>query len=165
MPSARLSTTDVACWVLKANPQTYDLLAQWHQQGPFKVGGWVPLRRTYRLDLMAPGQRCLLWVSGPEAPGIYAIGTLTGVVQDNSRGGGKYWRDPVKARQLGPGVPIKVAPLSTPVPRTDLMQQAAFQNAEFVRMAAGSNPSYLDPDQFKVVQAHLQAADMTAAGW
>jgi hypothetical protein len=63
---------------------------------PFKVGGWVPLRGTYRLELMAPGQRCFLWLSGRVEPGMYAIGALTGVVLDNSYGSGKYWRDLVK---------------------------------------------------------------------
>ena len=157
--------TDIACWVLKANPKIYDLLTQWEQQGPFKVGGWVPLRQTYRLELMAPGQRCLLWLSGRDSPGIYAIGKLTGVVQQAGHGGGRYWRDPEKAREVGPWVPIKVVPLSTRVPRAALMHEAEFRKAEFVRMAAGSNPSYLDRDQFKVVRAHLDAAEMTAAGW
>ncbi|MGK5173101.1 EVE domain-containing protein [Geodermatophilus sp. CPCC 205761] len=157
--------TDIACWVLKANPRTYDLLSQWEQQGPFKVGGWVPLRKSYRLELMAPGQRCLLWLSGSDKPGIFALGELTGVVDDNSRGAGRYWRDLVKMRRLAPGVPIKVVPLSTPALRVDLMQEAELRKAEFIRMAAGSNPSYLDPDQFKVVEGHLQAADVTAAGW
>ncbi len=121
--------TDIACWVPKANPRTYDLLSQWEQQGPFKVGGWVPLRDTYRLELMAPGQRCLLWLSGRDKPGIYAIGRLNGVVDDNSRGAGQYWRDLRKMRRLAPGVPIKVVPLSAPVLRVDLMQEADFRTS------------------------------------
>jgi hypothetical protein len=154
--------TDIACWVLKANPETYDLRTNWEQG--LKVQGWT-LHKTYRVELMAPGQRCLLWLSGPEEPGIYALGKLTDFAFNDGRGGGPHWRDVARAQRLVPWVPIEVVPLSAPVLRADLMQEAGFREAEFVRMAAGSNPSYLDPDRFKVVEGHLQAADMTAAGW
>lgn len=162
MPSARLTMTDIACWVLKANPNTYDLRGNWEQG--LNVRGWI-LHKSYRVELMEPGQRCLLWLSGPDEPGIYALGKLTDFASNDGQGDGPYWRDLAKGKRLAPWVPIDAVPLPTPVLRADLMQDAGFREAEFVRMAAGSNPSYLDPDQFKVVQTHLQPADMTAAGW
>jgi hypothetical protein len=154
--------TDIACWVLKANPETYDLRANWEQG--LDVDGWT-LHRTYRIELMARGQLCLLWLSGRNEPGIYALGKLTGRAFDDGQGDGPHWRDLPKARRLAPWVPLEVVPLPTPLLRADLMQDAEFQKAEFVRMAAGSNPSYLDPNQLEVVQGHLAEADMTAAGW
>ena len=36
------------------------------------------VRRSYRLDLLRPGQPCLLWVSGRTAPGVHALGEVTG---------------------------------------------------------------------------------------
>ena len=71
----RLQPEDVACWVLKS-ASSPDVVAP----------GWAPgterrlercVRRSYRLDLMTPGRPCLLWVSGRDRPGVYALGQVT----------------------------------------------------------------------------------------
>ena len=44
------------------------------------------VRRSYRLDLLAAGQPCLLWVSGRVSPGAHALGTVTGAPDDGAEG-------------------------------------------------------------------------------
>jgi hypothetical protein len=103
------------------------------------------VRAGYRADLVRDGQLVLLWVSGndPERPaGIYAQGTTTGrCLPEDPVGGG------------APVMPVRLVPLDPPVLREQVMAVPGLAGLEVVRMAAGSNPSYLD-----VAQLHALAA-------
>jgi hypothetical protein len=135
---ARLHAGDVACWLLKtAGPPVA------------AVPGWRPgtartvercLRRSYRLDLMHPGAPCVLWRSGPDRPGVWATGTIAG--------------EPVEAGG-GPVVPVELTLLDEPVPRAELLADPRFGDAEVLRMAAGSNPSWLSAVQYAAVLDRL----------
>jgi len=131
----RLSTGDVAAWLLKS--------ATLPSEGS---GGWAPgttrrlhrcVRPTYRLSLMEPGQPCVLWLSGRAEPGVQAVGTLVGTPRVDVAG--------VEA------VEVELRRLQRGVPRADLLHDPAFRDAEVVRMAAGSNPSYLTRAQLAAV--------------
>lgn len=126
---ARLTPDDVACWLLKSAGTPAELPGP--GEGPRRLRRC--LRRSYRLDLVAPGQPCLLWVSGRDAPGVRALGTVAG---------------PPGADDA---VDVDLVTLRDPVPRTDLLLDDRFRTAEVVRMAAGSNPSYLTPRQLEAV--------------
>jgi hypothetical protein len=113
------------------------------------VPGWRPgdaadldrcVRRSYRLELMAPGQPCLLWVSGREQPGVHAVGVLTSAAME----------DPG-----GPVVGVSWTRLAEPVLRADLLADPVARDAEVLRMPAGSNPSWLSPAQYAVVLRHV----------
>jgi len=106
------------------------------------------VRRSYRLDLMAPGQPCLLWVSGRDRPGVHALGELTG---------GAVGADG------GPVVAVRLTRLVEPVDRGDLLADPAARDAEVLRMPAGSNPSWLSPAQFAAVLALLPPVTRSAA--
>jgi hypothetical protein len=134
----RLRPADVACWVVKTArpPQAV-------------VPGWRPgeaatfprcLRRSYRLGLMAPGAPCLLWLSGPDRPGVHAVGELAGEVGEDAG---------------GPVVAVRLTLLAAPVPRADLLADPVARDAEVLRMPAGSNPSYLTPAQYAAVLGSL----------
>jgi len=119
------------------------------------VAGWAPgsarsmsrcVRSSYRLGLMAAGRPCLLWVSGRAAPGVHALGTLTG---------------PVHADDGGPVVPVRLVRLPDPVPRAELLDDPRSHDAEVLRIPAGSNPSWLTPAQFAAV---LDRADPDRLG-
>ncbi len=88
------------------------------------------VRPSYRLGLMAAGQPCLLWRSGPEA-GVHAVGELAG--------------------EPGPdaAVDVRWRPLPVPLPRALLRADPLLAGAEVLRMPAGSNPSYLAPGQWR----------------
>jgi hypothetical protein len=111
--------------------------------------GWLPgstraldrcLRRSYRLDLMAPGQPCLLWVSGRHRPGVHALGELTAHPAGTDG---------------GPVVAVRLTRLAEPVDRAELLTDPEVCTAEVLRMPAGSNPSWLSAAQYAALLAHL----------
>jgi hypothetical protein len=111
--------------------------------------GWAPgtareltrcVRRSYRLELMAAGQPCLLWLSGRDRPGVHALGVLTGTVEPD--GGG--W-----------SIPMRLTLLTEPVDRAELLGDPVARQAEVLRMPAGSNPSWLSPAQLAVVLSRV----------
>ncbi|NEK86342.1 hypothetical protein GCU60_11315 [Blastococcus saxobsidens] len=115
------------------------------------VPGWSPgeeqlldrcVRPSYRLDLMAAGQPCVLWLSGRDRPGVHALGTVAGEVVDGPG---------------GPAVRVRLRLLADPLPRADLVADAGFRGAEVVRMPAGSNPSWLSAAQFAAVLSRTSA--------
>lgn len=131
---ARLAAADIACWVFKSAVPTARL-----------VPGWRPgtartltrcLRPSYRLDLMAPGMPCLLWISGRPDPGVHAVGSLTGLPRH---------------ADAGPVVPVELTLLPDPLPRAALLGDPLTRDAEVLRMPAGSNPSWLSAVQFTAV--------------
>ncbi|MFP5371884.1 MAG: hypothetical protein ACLGI3_14210, partial [Actinomycetes bacterium] len=94
------------------------------------------VRPSYRLDLMSPGQPCLLWISGRADPGVHAVGELTA--------------EPWEA-DGGPVAAVRLTLLPEPLPRAALLDHPVTREAEVLRMPAGSNPSWLSPAQFGVV--------------
>ncbi len=96
---------------------------------------------------MAPGQRCLLWLSGAREPGVHAIGVLTGAPGEDAR------------------VEAGFHLLAEPVARAELAIDPAFAGAEVVRLPIGANPSYLTAAQLAPVLARLEPSVREAAGW
>jgi hypothetical protein len=133
-----LAVGDVACWVLKTTRPPAELAPGWAPPAARLLDRCV--RRSYRLDLMAAGQPCLLWLSGPNRPGVHALGEVAGGVED---------------RPEGPVVPVRLALLPEPVPRADLLADPRMGDAEVLRMPAGSNPSWLSAGQFAAVLDRL----------
>jgi hypothetical protein len=130
----RLARGDIGCWVLKSARPPAEVAPGWTVDTPRHLGRCV--RPSYRLELMAAGQPCLLWVSGRERPGVHALGTVTG---DVAEGPG------------GPVVPVRLSLLAEPVHRAELLADPRMRNAEVVRMPAGSNPSWLSVEQYAAV--------------
>jgi hypothetical protein len=133
---SRLTPADVACWVLKSSRPAAVLVPAWTPGAEAALTRCV--RPSYRLGLMAPGQPCLLWVSGRHSPGVHALGELTG---------------PVGAPAGGPEVPVRWRLLADPVPRAELLADPVARDAEVLRMPAGSNPSWLSAAQYAAVLA------------
>ena len=118
--------------------------------------GWPPggaveldrcVRRSYRLELMAPGQPCLLWVSGRDRPGVHAVGELTGGAEESAG---------------GPVVGVRWTRLAEPVDRADLLADPVAREAEVLRMPAGSNPSWLSAGEYAAVRALLEVRSSAA---
>ena len=131
---ARLTASDVACWVVKSSRLPGVLVPGWAPGDTVTLPRCV--RPSYRLTLMRPGQPCLLWISGRDRPGVHALGQLTG--QATEDGG-------------GPAVPVAFTLLEQPVPRAALLADPATRDAEVLRMPAGSNPSWLSAGQYAAV--------------
>ena len=131
----RLTPADVGCWVLKTGVPPSVIEPDWRPASARQLTRCV--RRSYRLDLMAAGQPCLLWVSGRGDPGVHAVGTLAGHVTPGAPD--------------GPVVPVRWVLLPEPVPRSALTADPRMRDAEVLRMPAGSNPSWLSAEQFAAV--------------
>jgi hypothetical protein len=143
----RLAPGDVACWVLKTSRAPAEI-----------VPGWRPgtgqqltrcLRPSYRLELMAAGQPCLLWLSGRDRPGVHALGTLTG---------------PPGRDDSGTVVGVRLTLLADLVDRAELLADPVARNAEVLRMPAGSNPSWLSRPQFDAVLDRLSGEPVASLG-
>ncbi|MEJ5889074.1 hypothetical protein WDZ16_11395 [Pseudokineococcus marinus] len=142
---ARLQTDDLGCWVFKTSAPPRALAPSW------RPGESLVLRRcvrpSYRLGLMAPGQRCLLWLSGRVDPGVHAVGVL------------------VAGPDAEPAVEVELVLLRLPLARPSLAAASELSRAEVLRAPFGSNPSYLTPAQLAAVGRRLDAGTRRAAGW
>ena len=135
---ARLVAADIACWVFKSAVPPEQLAPGWRPGAVASMTRCV--RPSYRLGLMAPGQRCLLWVSGRIEPGVHALGVVTATPQES---------------EGSPVVPVDLTLLADPLPRAVLLGDPAVRDAEVLRMPAGSNPSWLSASQFTAVLDQL----------
>jgi hypothetical protein len=143
----RLTSGDVACWVVKTSRPPAELVLGWHPGTEKQLTRC--LRRSYRLDLMAAGQPCLLWLSGRDRPGVHALGEVAG---------------PPGPDASGAVVSVRLTLLVEPVDRADLLADPAARDAEVLRMAAGSNPSWLSGPQYGAVLARVQGRERAALG-
>ena len=135
---ARLVAADIACWVFKSTVAPVQLAPGWRAGAVASMTRCV--RPSYRLGLMAPGQPCLLWVSGRNEPGVHALGVLTATPRETDG---------------SPVVPVDLTLLADPLPRAVLLADPAARNAEVLRMPAGSNPSWMSAVQFAAVLDQL----------
>lgn len=134
---ARLQPSDVAGWLLKSTRSPAEIAPGWAPGDERDLTRCV--RRSYRLELVTPGQPVLLWVSGRTAPGVHAVGTVTGPVREDG--------------DDGPVLPVRLTRLPDPLERSELLADPGFRSAEVLRMPAGSNPSWLSPAQLSAVLA------------
>ena len=138
---ARLAAADIACWVIKSAVPTAHLAPGWRPGTARSMTRCV--RPSYRLDLMAAGQPCLLWVSGRSDPGVHALGSLAAAPH---------------GADGGPVVPVDLTLLADPLPRAVLLADPVIREAEVLRMPAGSNPSWLSAAQFGAILDRIGAA-------
>jgi hypothetical protein len=80
---------------------------------------------------------------------VHALGEVTGEAEE---------------RDGGPVVTVRLTRLPAPVARADLLADPAARDAEVLRMPAGSNPSWLSPQQYAAVLAHLPPHPDAALG-
>lgn len=139
-----LLADDVACWLLKTARPPEVIDPGWRPGTAVRVRRC--LRPSYRLELMAAGQPCLLWLSGRQEPGVHALGVLVSPPDPDT-------------------VEVVLHRLAEPLPRAELVVDPGFATAEVVRMPAGSNPSYLRAGELAPVLARLDPAAVRAAGW
>jgi hypothetical protein len=128
-----ITPSSLGAWLVKASPDGLPV-AEAVRTG-FRTVTSRCVRPTYRAELVAEGQPVLLWVSGrdPHHPaGIYAAGHTTGPVEQGA--------------ELA--MPVRLVPVDPVVARVDLLAEPLLSQLEVIRMPAGSNPSYLDTEQY-----------------
>ena len=134
-----LTTDSLGAWLLKASPAGGALDQVVLDE--FRTVATRCVRPSYRTDLVRAGQPVLLWVSGgdPRHPsGIQAQGRTTGPV--------------VETAEDGPVIPVRLRPVDPLVPRESLLADPVLAGLEVLRMPAGSNPSYLDVEQYAALR-------------
>lgn len=130
----------LGAWLLKVSPRASDVRELVRTR--FADVTHRCVRPGYRADLVRPGQPVLLWVSGGDPatpPGIHAQGRTTGVPS------------PGPGSQLD--LPVVLSPLAAPVPRSELLAHPTLGRLEVLRMAAGSNPSFLTRSELRDLRA------------
>jgi hypothetical protein len=136
---ARLLPSDVAGWLLKSTRAPAEIEPGWGPGEERELTRCV--RRSYRLELVSPGQPVLLWVSGRGVPGVHAVGTVSGPVRADD------------GDDDGPVLRVRLTALPDPVDRGELLADPGFRSAEVLRMPAGSNPSWVSAAQLEAVLA------------
>ena len=132
-PARALTLATLGAWLVKASgaaPSTRE-----HVRAGFVDAATWCVRPTYRTGLVGAGQPVLLWVSGSEAglpAGIHAHGRTTGPARDGV-------------------MPVVLVPLEDPLLRSELVGHPDLASLEVLRMPAGSNPSYVTPEQLAVL--------------
>jgi len=156
----RLTAADVGCWVIKTSRPPEQILDRWPRGSTRALTRCV--RRSYRLELMAPGQPCLLWLSGRQDPGVQAIGTVTGAPQPAEDG---VPLDDRSGPEPEPAVTLSLHLLQEPVERRSLLADPLLAGSEVLRMPAGSNPSFLSPERLSALVDLISPEDLAASGW
>jgi hypothetical protein len=144
MGTRGLERDDVATWVLKANPDIYDVEAAL-EVGAFDEWRLAP---SYRLELISVGDPCLLWVTG-EDRGFCGAGEVTDLPVVG-QGGTEYWRDLREKMKVRPYLPVDMRPIPK-IREDELLSDPRFGEPEIIRVRQASNPSYLNASQFEVV--------------
>jgi len=129
-----ITKESLGAWLVKASPAS--LPVEDHTRTGFADITSRCVRATYRTDLVSEGQPVLLWVSGndPRSPaGIYASGHTTG---------------PVDVDAPSPEMPVRLRAVQPAVHRKEILDHPTLSAIEVIRMPAGSNPSYLDAEQY-----------------
>jgi len=149
---------DIAAWIFKARPDLWDIASWLATDEP--AGSWR-MADGPRVELMAPGQRCFLWITGPArarpTPGVWAAGRITGEVfvqagdLDDPR-----WTDRQAQRQERPFVPIDLDRFTEPIRRDELRADPRFAMSEILRAPRVGNPVVLTPSELDVLDEHLE---------
>jgi hypothetical protein len=149
----RLRREDVAAWVLKGSPDIYDVEGALVADDPFESWRLSP---SYRLDLIAVGDPCLLWVSGKDR-GFRASGEVTGLPSVD-QGGTRHWVKLREKKKVRPYLPVDLRPIPK-ILEPELLADPRFEGAEVIRIRQMSNPSYLTRSQFEAVRSRMDLTD------
>ena len=146
MTDRAITEHSLGAWLVKASPASLPI-EELVRTGFADITSRC-VRATYRTDLVCEGQPVLLWLSGndPRHPaGIYASGHTTG---------------PVDAAAPTPEMPVRLHAVRPAVHRKEILDHPTLSRMEVIRMPAGSNPSYLDSEQYAALRhAFPQVAD------
>jgi len=137
MTTRAVTERSLGAWLVKANPGSLPIEETVRTRFADITSRCV--RPTYRTGVVREGQPVLLWVSGNDRrhpAGIYAAGHTTG---------------PVDLEASSPEMPVRLRAIEPAIPRQEIRTHPVLAGIEVIRMPAGSNPSYLDAEQYRVL--------------
>jgi hypothetical protein len=152
MAARAVTERSLGAWLVKASPGSLPI-DELVETGFADITSRC-VRPTYRTGLVREDQPVLLWVSGnnrQHPAGIYAIGHTTGSVD---------------ATAPSPAMPVRLRAVEPAIHREEILAHPTLAGIEVIRMPAGSNPSYLDAEQYQALQqAFPQARSPQHLGW
>lgn len=153
--------TEIAAWMVKANPKFFDVGTAIATAGPDESWTWT-LAPSYRVDLIGPGQLCFVWVTQNSNPnlvsGIWIIATVTGEPYMRQGSSSELWHDTEKQRAAVPVVPLVANVLMRPVTREELAAHPVLRDLEVLRAGQMSNPQVVTPEQLEALQTDFSLA-------
>ena len=150
-----VTAADLGAWVLKANPQVWDL-QRWIAEGGQRLDDWT-VAHNYRAQMMAPGDPVLLWVTGsdPGCPaGFRAIGTVSGPCREGSADS-SYWIDRKAKARADYFAQVDLRLLPAVVPKHAVQHHRVLRDIELLRSPFASNPSHLTLEQMAALRPLL----------
>lgn len=148
---------DLGAWMVKCNPAVFDIEAARTVGKP--ITSWT-VTPSYRTELMAAGQRILLWVTGSAGacptPGVWGVGTVAGRIFTQSPGHDPgFWLDEAERQRQTTFVPVDIALFDAPVDRDALRCDARLPNLEILRQPKMSNPLWVTRDEYARLERYL----------
>lgn len=159
MPKA-INEANFGAWVIKCHPQVWDVMT-FLELGHDHIDNWS-IRKSYRTDLMKPGQPVVFWVSGPRDGdivfrGVWGIGTLTSEAEDfpgmtAREAKASLWRDAFRATEPGWGVGTDITLMDDPIPAAIVQDDPDLRGCEIFRAPQMSNPAFLTRNELKALR-------------
>lgn len=118
---------------------------------------------THHVDDLTPGDRAVLWIGGRRAPGVYAVGTISGdpfsAVIDDPR-----WRQPEdrSTPMLRCPVQFDTILLDEPVKRAELKADPRFAGSRIITQPFAGNPFVVTEAEWQAIADRLPPAASTA---
>lgn len=142
--------------MLKARPDVWDIGSAIEQRLELD---WWRLAHSYRADLVAPGQPCVLWITRGDTrvpSGIWAHGRiLSEAVPGPGDPDDGLWCDKVAQLQIRPRVEVELTVLAQPLRREELAADPRLRRMEILRVPRIGNPAALTPSEWQVVRELL----------
>lgn len=150
-----VTTADLGAWVLTANPQVWDL-QRWILDGGPPLDEWT-VAHNYRSQLMAPGDRVLLWVGGNDQgcpAGFRAMGAVSGPCVAGVATS-TYWTDRKAKARADYFARVELSLLPGLVPKHAVQHHRVLRDIEVLRSPFASNPSHLTVEQLGALEPLL----------
>lgn len=164
-PGEKITTSNFGAWLIKCDPNTWDLETAM-QDGLPGIAGWS-VADNYRSESIEVGDPIVFWVSGTSRKerlaGVWGIGEVTSErywVDEEEDSSGGYWLDVEKGARPGYSIDTDIRLISEEnyrrkVSRDSLKSLKAFDSMEVLIQPQGSNPSFLTKVEFKALEKLL----------
>lgn len=146
--------TEVEAWMLKANPDVWDVEAALREGRDLDTWRLAP---SYRVELVRPGHPCVLWVTGTGAraarAGVRALGVVTTEpYPDVGDPDDPAWGDPAAARVERPYVGVRLDVLAEPVSRSEVRADPRLADLEVLRRPRMGSPLAVRAGEWAAMQ-------------
>lgn len=146
-------------WIFQGIPTHYDVFGDFERGEP--PMSWSIGRHR---DDVAEGDRAALWIGGRQAPGIYALGTVTGPPFKSVTGAG--WVAEERGRELW-FCPLFLDRIyiNDPIPKSDVLADPRFGSARIITQPQAANPFLTTDEQWEVIEEQAARRTPSATRW